>query len=79
MPRLTITLMHIKITYSTTARHFAWPLLLSNFGGSRKYISHVMVISEELISILRVRASDKRSPVVEQELLNHIYPHGPAE
>lgn len=42
------------IAYSTTARHFAWPLLLSNFVGSRKYISHVMVISEELISILHV-------------------------
>lgn len=38
-----------------------------------------MVISEELISMLCVRASDKRSPVVEQELLNHIYPDRPAE
>lgn len=26
-----------------------------------------------------VRASDKHSPMVEQELLNHIYPHGTAE
>lgn len=38
-----------------------------------------MVISEELISMLYVGASDKRSPVVEQELLNRIYADGPAE
>lgn len=58
---------------------FCMATITFQFCEFKKIHIHVMVISEELISMLCVRASDKRSPVVEQELLNHIYPDRPAE
>lgn len=80
MPRLTIILMHIKITYSTTARRFPVAAITFQFWGFKKiHIPCNGDIRGTYFHSASVRASDKRSPVVEQELLNPIYPCGAAE